>query len=286
MKIPVFYSPHMAVDVVLSSPSPRKPHLLLQEWQEHYASYIELHDVTPLSRQDFYRVHDKKHVDFICNNERRNGFGVINKEVTQSLYYTNASFVQAAEYALTHRVAVSPTSGFHHAQYAKAHGFCTFNGLMIAADILWGKGLANKIGILDCDFHYGDGTDDIIHQLKVEDRIVHITAQTGYPYDDGQFFRQLPSILERFHECDILFYQAGADAHIDDPYGGFLTTSQLQMRDEMVFLWAKQHAKPIVWNLAGGYQEDPITHTIDKVLTIHNNTLIACHRVFCDTLKV
>lgn len=286
MKIPVFYSPHMAVDVVLSSPSPRKPHLLLEVWQKEYAHLMDIHDVIPLTRHDFYRVHEKIHVDSICNNERPNGFGVVNADITKTLYYTNGSFVQAAIHALHHGIAMSPTSGFHHAQYAKAHGFCTFNGLMIAAHMLWEKGFAYKIGILDGDFHYGDGTDDIIHQLNVEDRIVHVTAQTGYSYDDGQFFRQLPSILDRFHDCDILFYQAGADAHIDDPYGGFLTTSQLQVRDEIVFQWAKNHAKPIVWNLAGGYQEDPVTHTIDKVLTIHTNTLKTCYEVFRDTLNV
>ena len=33
-------------------------------------------------------------------------------------------------------VAAAPCSGFHHAGYDKAEGFCTFNGLMVTACVL------------------------------------------------------------------------------------------------------------------------------------------------------
>ena len=69
----------------------------------------------------------------------------------------------------------------------------------------------------------------------------------------------------------MLFYQAGADPHIDDPLGGYLTTEQMKRRDDIVFMVAKDLDLPIVWNLAGGYQEP-----FQKVLDIHQNTLDAC----------
>jgi acetoin utilization deacetylase AcuC-like enzyme len=61
----------------------------------------------------------------------------------------------------------------------------------------------------------------------------------------------------------------------NDPLGGFLTTEQLARRDHIVFSTAKAMGIPLVWNLAGGYQEP-----IGKVLAIHNNTMRACIAVY------
>jgi acetoin utilization deacetylase AcuC-like enzyme len=34
-------------------------------------------------------------------------------------------------------------------------------------------------------------------------------------------------------DCEVLLYQAGADPHINDPLGGWLTTAQLRERDRI-----------------------------------------------------
>lgn len=69
----------------------------------------------------------------------------------------------------------------------------------------------------------------------------------------------------------MLIYQAGADQHIDDPLGGFLTTEELAERDRTVFSVAKEIGIPLVWNLAGGYQT-----SLERVLEIHRNTMVVC----------
>ena len=78
-------------------------------------------------------------------------------------------------------------------------------------------------------------------------------------------------MVRSFADCDLLIYQAGADPHINDPLGGFLTTAELAERDQIVFSAAKAGGIPLVWNLAGGYQE-PVAH----ILEIHRNTILAC----------
>ena len=70
-------------------------------------------------------------------------------------------------------------------------------------------------------------------------------------------------------------YQAGADPHVDDPLGGWLTTEQLAERDHIVFESARDLGIPVAWNLAGGYQ-----NPLRKVLDIHDNTLRAAAHVF------
>lgn len=59
--------------------------------------------------------------------------------------------------------------------------------------------------------------------------------------------------------------------HVSDPLGGFLTTAELAERDRIVFSVAKAFGIPLVWNLAGGYQEP-----LSAVLEIHRNTMAAC----------
>jgi acetoin utilization deacetylase AcuC-like enzyme len=80
-------------------------------------------------------------------------------------------------------------------------------------------------------------------------------------------------------DCDIVLYQAGADPHVSDPYGGWLTTPELRRRDAMVFDALSSHKVPVVWNLAGGYQVEP-DGSIPKVLEVHDNTMAECVRVY------
>lgn len=70
--------------------------------------------------------------------------------------------------------------------------------------------------------------------------------------------------------CDIVLCQAGADPHIDDPLGGFLTTEQMTERDAHVFEGLKDRGVPAAWVLAGGYR-DPLS----KVIDLHMNTMRA-----------
>jgi acetoin utilization deacetylase AcuC-like enzyme len=171
---------------------------------------------------------------------------------------------------------VSPTSGFHHAEYDCGNGFCTFNGLMVAAIKAHTLGLAKRILILDMDQHYGNGTDDIINKLAIG-YVDHITA--GKPYETATQALQCADLSAnkgiRDKRYDLVLYQAGADIHIDDPLGGLLTTEQMIMRDELVFRGCAKYGIPVVWNLAGGYQRDA-DDGISQVLALHRNTMHQC----------
>ncbi|RTK97286.1 MAG: histone deacetylase [Neisseriaceae bacterium] len=255
------------------SPSAKKPKACLESWKKIVP--VEIMEVTPVTAEDLSLIHDQDHVLKVLSCEKENGFQNKLKTIADSLLWTNGSFVSAARYAVKNKIStVSPTSGFHHAEYKKCIGFCTFNGLMLAAVLLKKEGLANKIAILDTDMHYGNGTDNIINKLKI-DYVSHYTLGKHYPTQDEQevvaakFLKELPSIVEDLiKDVDVLFYQAGADPHVDDPYGGLLTTEDLKQRDKIVFSIAKEKGIPVVWNLAGGYQD------FDVVLEIHNNTAL------------
>lgn len=316
-KIAVFFEPDICKENKSFSPSANKPKLVIKDWNTLFADNIDLHTFEPLKKEQFYLVHDQTYVDNVFNGTIANGFGMKDGNFASTFCYTSGSLYHAAHYALDNDVAVSPTSGFHHARYNKSEGFCTFNGLVLTATLL--KGEAHEVGILDFDMHYGNGTDEIIKKCNINN-IVHYTA--GKYYDlhypllnfvkpiikyfynkmfsnksknhetpkpvlrqkilknkGNKFLKQIPDILNKFKNCDIIIYQAGADQHINDPYGGLLTYEQMQQRDKMVFQFAKTNNIPIVWNLAGGYQKDS-QGTIEPVLKCHRITMEECIKVF------
>lgn len=268
--IDVYYSPRQVSFPESTSPSPRKPALVVADWIEQGLP-IRIVEPLPASREQIALAHAPAYVDGILNCELMNGFRGRQKEVADSLPWTCGSLLSAARGALGNGlVACSPSSGFHHAGYESAYGYCTFNGLMVAALALRAEGKVQRVGILDCDQHYGDGTAEIMATLNI-DWIQHVSQEHWNPDEARPFMAGLPEVVRSFAGCDLLIYQAGADPHINDPLGGFLTTKELLERDRIVFSVARTIGVPVVWNLAGGYQEP-----LSRVLDIHRNTLFAC----------
>jgi acetoin utilization deacetylase AcuC-like enzyme len=202
-----------------------------------------------------------------------NGFHNRDVEIVSSLFYTTGSMLAAAAHAVIYkRITCSPTSGFHHAGYRFGGDFCTFNGLMVTALKLQALGKVKSVGILDCDAHYGNGTADIIEELGLTWVKHHIAGEFFASIEDfgsngSEYFKWLEMSINDVSTCDLVIYQAGADPHIEDSLGGFLTDQQLMSRDCMVFKGARRAKLPLVWNLAGGYRRDaeggisPVFHT-------------------------
>ena len=282
----VFYRPEQ-VAYTPYAPSPGKPRLVVDDWLQQPGFKVEIIGFEPVTPAQFALAHKPEFVRAVFAGEARNGFGNTDAGVAASLPYTTGSLVAAAEHALLHREAVcSPTSGFHHAGYASSEGYCTFNGLMVAAMAMHKAGLAHRVGIIDCDCHYGNGTDDIIRKLGI-DWIEHHTMGAHFhdssDVRNGEFERWLNHAIDRCMDCDLVIYQAGADPHVDDPLGGVLTTQQMSARDRLVF--ERLGHRPLVWNLAGGYQLVEGDHLsaaqrIEPVLALHRETA----RLHCEML--
>lgn len=275
--IPVFYDVRQVSQPASFSPSAAKPQRVVERWAA-MSFPISIVAPQPLTEAQLLLAHQAEYVEGVLSCRIVNGFGSKDPAIAASLFWTTGSMLSAARSALaSQRVAVSPTSGFHHAGHSWGGGYCTFNGLMTTVLSLVATGEVQKVAILDCDEHFGDGTEDIITTLGVRDRVRHVTAGRGYSQEPASFLAALPSIVAGFLDCDLILYQAGADPHVDDPLGGWLTTDQLFERDRRVFACARRYGIPIAWNLAGGYQ-DPF----DEVLKIHDNTMRACAIAFYD----
>ncbi len=280
MSIPVFYTSKMVADSECFSPSAAKPVKVVESWLAQFP--VKVIEPTPVTRDEICRAHDPVWVDKVLAGEADNGFSNRSTVVAESLPYTSGAMLSAARHVVKHGgVAAAPCSGFHHAEHAQAMGYCTFNGLMITALALRAEGV-KKIGILDLDMHYGNGTDHILHKVGNDGWCKHFTAGKTIDYPDqvDYFFNEwLPNAMTELANVDVLLYQAGADPHVLDPYGGWMETEEMLRRDSIVFNTMKACKVPVAWNLAGGYQVKP-DGSIPAVLEIHDNTMKACISAF------
>lgn len=261
------------------SPSAQKPAQVAESWR-NLGLPVEFLPFTPCTPKQIKLVHKASYVDGVLAGTHVNGFGNNSLEVAAALPWVCGSMAAAALNAFKNKAnTFSPTSGAHHAGYERGGGFCTFNFLMLAA-VLAHKAGAKKIGIVDCDMHYGDGTANIINRLKINFVRHYSFAQEDFHSTDiGQEFNdRFPSVLKEFSDCDLILYNAGADPHVDDPLGGMLTTDHMRSRDFLLFLCMKKMGIPVATSLAGGYQRDE-DGGIGPVLELHNNTLRECYRV-------
>lgn len=291
--IKVFYTDKQAVDQgdqgfsngIIKSPSAQKPAQIAEALKDFpNIEFIEPH---PITRNDIKLCHDAKYVDDIMDLKEENGFANKSKEVSESLLYTNGAQYEAAKAATNENPTCALVSGFHHAGYKRWKGlgyFCTFNGLMIAATKLIAENNVKKIAIIDCDMHWGNGTDNILKYMpNISSSILHVSFGKHFhsPKDSDNYMEKMKGLSSDIYEFkpDLIIYQAGADVHINDPYGGVLTTEEMFERDKIMFSIAKDNNIPITWNLAGGYQLDE-DGSCSKVIKLHLNTFEACKEVY------
>mgnify|MGYP000876485721 CR=1 FL=1 len=268
----IFYRAEQSANIRSFSPSAMKPKHLMDRWAKEFPN-VPVFDFDPVTKGDFCMVHRPAYVRDIMNCTIQNGFFNRDPAVAKSLPYTSGSMVAAALYAYnTKENACSPTSGFHHAHWEEAHGFCTFNGLMLAAVKVLQAG-AKKVAIIDCDVHYGDGTQDIIDRLNLGNDIDHWTLGALPAALQPEFQTVFLKHLNRL-DADVVLYQAGADAHEKDPLGGWMSTELMRWRDRALFTVMAAKRIPVCWTLAGGYQQP-----LRKVLELHSTTMKEALRV-------
>ncbi len=205
---------------------------------------------------------------------------------------SNGGAVAAALDALRSGLAGSLSSGLHHAQRCAGLGYCTFNGLVIAAREALAAG-AKSVLILDLDAHCGGGSASMIGdepriwQLDVSvddydsyESSAQIRLHMVRSSDDylGEIEKQLREVALHWPRFDLCLYNAGMDPYegcADGALAG-ITQEMLATRERIVFDWCRQQSLPVAFSLAGGY----IGEKLDQqgLIDLHRLTLSAAAR--------
>lgn len=304
-RLTVFYHPNYAAPIGQHIMPIRKFALVAEElraWPE-----LDFAEPAPVSDEDLLRVHTREYIEAVRTGEPRTLAESQKFPWSPQLYpsvcLTNGGCLAAARQALRDGVSAALVSGFHHSCADHGEGFCTFNGLIVAADALLAAGEVKRVAVLDMDLHYGNGTAQLaasrphVFALSIYGNDywnnVYFRDVTVRQHEDGANHRSfaLPAgcdratMLQTMEEAlplladqrpDLLIYQAGADPYREDPFSPLsLDHDDLLARDERVFAFARQHGIPIAWVLAGGYTED-----VSKVVRVHVNTFCAWRSAF------
>lgn len=199
--------------------------------------------------------------------------------------------VAACDAAMNRGVAVNLAGGTHHAGYARGAGFCVFNDVAIGAVQARASGLAQRVLIVDCDVHQGDGTAELLagrtgfytfsihaarnypHRKISSDCDIALADGTG----DAVYLDALAEGLEHAFSAqrpDLVIYIAGADVYAGDRLGRLAVSKPgIVVRDEMVCAAAAAGGAALAVVMGGGYA-DLLTDIVD----IHYQTVLTVAR--------
>lgn len=198
----------------------------------------------------------------------------------------------AARDALDEGIAGQLAGGTHHAHRDFGSGFCVFNDLAVAALALIGEGRVQRVSILDCDVHQGDGTaaifagHDAVQTISLHGAknfpFRKVASDLDIPLGDATADEDYIAALERALAAidgfrpDLLLYLSGADVLAADRLGRLsLSVDGLIARDTAVFRFAKARGLPVSIAVGGGYAE-PISITVEAYLA----TFLAAKSVY------
>jgi acetoin utilization deacetylase AcuC-like enzyme len=247
--------------------------------------------------QDILRVHPQSYIDLLEKLSRKYGSTYLDGDTVMSVgsleaaYHGAGAACQAVDGVMTgiaKNAFIASRPPGHHAEKAKAMGFCLLNNAAIAARYAQAQYGVERVAIVDFDVHHGNGTQDIFwddasvlycssHQMPLfpgsgarsetgeHNNIVNVPLHNG---DGSEQFRDayehiiLPRVAA--FRPDLIVISAGFDAHHLDPLGG------LQL-DEADFSWVTEEIMTIaalncegriVSVLEGGYNLQALARSV------------------------
>jgi len=243
------------------------------------------------------RVHSARYLERVATGaldaaeQRAIGFPWSERMVERSRRSSGATLAAARE-ALACGWSANLAGGTHHAFRERGEGFCVFNDAAIAARAMQVEAGLQRIAVVDCDVHQGNGTASIfagdesvftfsMHGMnnfpfRKETSDLDIELADGTRDDEYLWHleRGLDETLERARP-QLVFYLAGADPYEDDRLGRLKLGKQgLVRRDELVLSTLAARRIPVAISMAGGYARD-----IEDSIEIHANTLLAARRM-------
>ena len=246
---------------------------------------VEMSIPHPATDEQILRVHDAAYFRRFVNGEltakeiRRVGLPW-SPQIVQRARYSIGGTIAACRASLDEGVAVNLGGGTHHAFSDQGQGYCWLNDTVIASRAMQDEGLAEKILIVDCDVHQGNGTAAI---LKDDPSIFtfSIHGKNNFPLhkEKSDLDLELPDgaedaayldVLDKglaesmlTSRADLVIYLAGADPFINDRFGRLaLTKAGLAKRDSLVFQHCRRAGMPVAVTLAGGYAPQ-VQDTVD-----------------------
>lgn len=182
----------------------------------------------------------------------------------------------------------------HHAEKARAMGFCFFSNVAIAAIHAANTYDLGRVAVIDFDVHHGNGTQDVLwHESRVRFASSHqmpFYPFTGGLHQKGAFGQIINVPLEeatggevmraayeekifpvlRDYDPDLVIVSAGFDAHIRDPMAGLQweTEDFAWLAERICDLAADCCEGRVVSCLEGGYDLTALAESVGAYVRV------------------
>jgi acetoin utilization deacetylase AcuC-like enzyme len=221
---------------------------------------------------------------------------MIVKGTWQAVRYSAFTALTGARYLLNGEPAVfslcRPPG--HHAGYNFTGGYCYINNSVLAAKYLQDNGSltsggTRKVGILDIDFHHGNGTQDIVQRLENILLVsIHGDPRYNYPYISGytaensaksinfplpagitdeiyfETFREAVSQIKTYG-AEYLILSLGVDTFEKDVLGDFRLSTRIYSK--LAEYLISDLKIPILIIMEGGYNIEYLSTNVISFLT-------------------
>jgi len=249
----------------------------------------------PVNLDLVYTIHDKQYLEGIRKkSEQGGGFYTLDTAVNQ--YTFEAALLAAGGGVGTvDRIMSGATENAfvlcrppgHHAEFARAFGFCFINNIAVAANHLIQNHRLKRIMIVDYDAHHGNGTQNTFYS---SDQVLYVGLHqdgrtlfpgSGFPDEIGTgkgkgytlnlamypgagdnsyelaFSKVIEPIAESF-KPEFILVSVGFDAHYKDPLTslGLTTSGFSMMNSRLKKIASSETSGKLACFLEGGYNLD------------------------------
>ncbi|MDP1918295.1 MAG: histone deacetylase [Myxococcales bacterium] len=283
--------------------SPGRLRAILEVLDRAPIAQTERQTPRPATREELLAVHEAEHVDLVTSLAGKSA--QLDPDTAMSPGSAEAAMLAAgaAAQATLDVMTGATTNAFalvrppgHHAERARAMGFCLFNNVAVAAETARRAG-AERVLVLDWDVHHGNGTQ---HTFEAR-RDVLFCSSHQFPYypgsgapdevgegegrgftvnvalpggqndaDYGAVFHDVFLPIAQAYRPDLVLVSAGFDPHRADPIGGMNVTERgfAAMASAMTQLAAEVCGGRLVLLLEGGYDLDGLSQSVHACVEV------------------
>ncbi|MDA4129103.1 MAG: acetoin utilization protein AcuC [Thaumarchaeota archaeon] len=286
----------VAMGEALLSYSFPSPHPFTQERAKRFWEKLDEQDILvrilkpeKAGRELLELFHDKRQIEFVAKMSR-SGHGFLDRGDTpafpgvfEAAQFAVGSTVRCLKEVVEGRLdhAFNPVGGLHHATRDSSAGFCVFNDVGVAVELLRRQYAIRRVLYADIDVHHGDGvfysyeTDPDLYVFDMHEDGRYLYPGTGFesergkgkaegtkvnvPLPPGAGDEEAAANIYKLKELvdssspEFIILQCGADGLAGDPIAGLRYTSEThRVVTELLHSAAHKACKGRILALGGG----------------------------------